>query len=146
MSNSLFTYTTKVAVDKTVADISRLLAAAKASAILSEFNDGLPVAVSFRIKTEFGLLTFRLPANPEGVYSVLQRSRAIEPRYRTREQAARVAWRILLHWLEAQLAIIQTGLVPLDQIFLPYVQDATGVTVYERLRERRFADYLLKDG
>ena len=144
MSNSILAYTTKVAVDKTVDEISRLLAAAKASAILSEFNDGVPVAISFRIKTEFGLLTFRLPANVEGVLSVLQRSRAIEPRYRTREQAGRVAWRIVLHWLEAQLAIVQAGVVKLEQVFLPYAQDTSGVTVYERLRERQFSDYLLK--
>ena len=140
---SIANYTTSVAADKTVAEIQRLLAAAKATAILSEFSDGIAIAVSFRIKTEFGVLTFRLPANIDGVYAALQRSRTIGPKFRTRDQAARVAWRIILHWLDAQLAMIQAGLVKLEQIFLPYAQDASGVTVYDRLRERQFSDYLL---
>ena len=99
---SIANYTTSVAADKTVAEIQRLLAAAKATAILSEFSDGIAIAVSFRIKTEFGVLTFRLPANIDGVYAALQRSRTIGPKFRTRDQAARVAWRIILHWLDAQ--------------------------------------------
>jgi hypothetical protein len=68
---SIANYTTSIAVDKTVAEIQRLLAAAKASAILSEFSDGLCSAISFRVKTEFGVLTFRLPANVNGVYTLL---------------------------------------------------------------------------
>ena len=142
---SISYYTSTVPVERTVAEIQRLLAAAKASAILTELSDGLPVAISFRIKTEFGLLTFRLPANVEGVYAVLQRSRTIGPKFRTREQAARVAFRIILHWLDAQLAMIEARLVTLEQVFLPYCQDASGVTVYERLRERQFSDYLLPE-
>ena len=80
-----------------------MLAAAKATAILSEFNNGICTALSFRITTQFGLLTFRLPANIDPVYVILQRSRLIPPRLRTQEQAARVAWRIIRHWLDAQL-------------------------------------------
>ena len=49
---SIANYTTSIAVDKTVAEISKLLAAAKATAILSELENGQPVAVSFRIKNE----------------------------------------------------------------------------------------------
>ena len=52
-----------------------------------EFIEGVPVAVSFRIKAEFGPLTFRLPASVNRVYSVVQRSRPISPKFRTREQA-----------------------------------------------------------
>jgi hypothetical protein len=84
---------------------------------LAELSDGIPVAISFRIKTEFGFLTFRLPTNVEGVYAVLQRSRTIGPKFRIREQAARVAFRIILHWLDAQLAMIQAGLVRVEQVF-----------------------------
>jgi hypothetical protein len=143
---SIANYTTTVTVDKTVAELSKLLAAAKATAILSEFNDGLAIAISFQIKTEFGPLTFRLPANFDGVYAVLQRSRTIGPKFKSRNQAARVAWRIILHWLDAQLAMIQAGVATAEQIFLPYAQDSAGVTVYERLRERMFSDYLLPSG
>ena len=141
-TKSISNYTTTIAAKKTVGQISTLLAEAKAEAILTEFNNGVAVAVSFRIKTEFGVLTFRLPANVDGVFAVIQRSRAIPAKLRTRDQAARVAWRIIFHWLDAQLALIEAGLVKLEQVFLPYAQDDTGTTVYEKLRDREFGEYL----
>jgi hypothetical protein len=140
---SILNYTTKVSADKTIAEIGRLLVKAKASAILTEYEpDGLPNAVSFRILTEFGLLTFRLPADVQKVYQVTVRDLNIPRRMRTREQAARIAWRIVKDWVEAQLAMIEAGLVDAAQVFLPYTQDPNGHTLYENIRTRRFAGYL----
>src|ERR1700747_906254 len=107
---SILNYTTTISAQRTVGEITELLANAKAEAILSEYKDGLVVAVSFRIRTEFGVLTFRLPANVDQVYVVLQRSKGIPSRLRTRDQATRVAWRIVKAWLEAQLALKRAGL------------------------------------
>jgi hypothetical protein len=45
-------------------------------------------------------------------------------------------------WLEAQLAMIDAGLVDLEQIFLPYAQDSAGQTVYEVVRAQRFSNLL----
>jgi len=145
MKRSIHLYSTSVSVGRTVNEISTLLAEAKATAILSEFNDGVIKAISFRIKTEFGVLTFRLAANVDGVLAVLQRSRSIPPRLRSREQAGRVAWRIVLNWLAAQLALVQAGLATLDQVFLPFCQDPAGVTLYERMREAKFSGLLLEE-
>jgi hypothetical protein len=61
MKGPISHYTTEVPVKKTIAEINALLAEAKASAILTDLNDGEPVAISFRIQTEFGLLSFMLP-------------------------------------------------------------------------------------
>ena len=47
-----------------------------------------------------------------------------------------MAWRLVLRWLEAQLAMIRAGLASLDEVFLPYAQDQNGVTLYERPREQ----------
>jgi len=153
MKRSIHLYSTSVPVQRTVSEISALLAEAKATAILSEYGPpdqpgepGKLMAISFRIKTEFGVLTFRLPANVEGVFALLQRSKAIPPKLRSREQAGRVAWRITLAWLEAQLAMIQAGLVRLEEVLLPFAQDSSGKTLYERLREAKFAGLLLEEG
>jgi hypothetical protein len=97
-----------------------LLARANAQAILTGLEDGRVSAISFRIAMEFGPLTFRLPA--------------------------RVAWRIVKDWPEAQLAVIRAGLVDLEQVFLPYAQDAHGNTLYERMRSQRFSGLRLEDG
>ena len=142
---AILNYTTAIGAERTVGEITRLLVQAKATAILTEFEDGVLSALSFRIGTEFGVLTFRLPARVEQVYRVLERSPKVPPRLRTRDQAARVAWRIIKDWLEAQLAMIQAGLVDLAQVFLPYAQSASGETVYESMRSQRFSSLRLED-
>ena len=102
----LLNYTTTIEVSKTVGEISSKLANAKACAILTELEDGIVSAISFRINTEFGVLTFRLPANVQRFYQVMVRDRRVPSRLRTKQQAARVAWRVVKDWLEAQLAMI----------------------------------------
>jgi hypothetical protein len=124
----------------------KLLAQANATAILSELVEGKTSAISFRVQTEFGVLTFRLPARIAEVHQILLKSKAIPPRLRTREQAERVGWRIVLAWLEAQLAMIQAGLVGLEEVLLPFARDSTGETLYERMREAKFSGLLLEEG
>jgi hypothetical protein len=140
---SILNFTTKVPVARTVAEIEAKLAKAKAEAILKEYEpDGTVSALSFRIGTEFGILTFRLPANIQRVYQVVVRDRRIPRSQRTREQASRIAWRIVKDWTEAQLAMIEAGLVELTQVFLPYVQAPGGQTLYELMREQKFQPLL----
>lgn len=140
---SILNYTTEIAPQKTLSEITELLVQAKAEAILSEYKDGTVTAISFRIKTEFGILTYRLPANIDGVQIALQQDKALPYKLRTQEHATRVAWRIIKDWLEAQLALIRANLVSLDQVFLPFAQDGQGRTVYDRMREKRFEGLLL---
>jgi len=142
---SILNYTTKVSAQRSVNEITALLTKAKAQAILTELENGAVSAISFRVQTEFGILTFRLPARIPQVYAVLSKSRDIPPRLRTRDQAVRVAWRIVKDWLEAQLAMIEAGLADLEQVFLPYTQDLQGATLYERMKEKRFSGFLLAD-
>ncbi|MCH8134806.1 MAG: hypothetical protein IIB77_02370, partial [Proteobacteria bacterium] len=63
----------------------------------------------------------------------------IPKRLRTREQASRVAWRIIKDWLRAQLAIIETEQAEMVEVFLPYAQHpVTGQTLYEQLEASGF--------
>ena len=143
---SILNYSTSIAAEKTVAEISRLLVRAKASQILTEYSpEGLPAAISFRILTEFGVMTFRLPANADRIYKVIVRDSKVPRSKRTLAQASRIAWRIVKDWTQAQLAMIEAGLVDVAEVFLPYAQDSTGNTVYQNLRIRQFGEYLLED-
>jgi len=63
---------------------------------------------------------------------------------RRKEQAARVAWRVVKDWLEAQLAMIEAGMVDLEQVFLAYAQNPAGETIYEVMRSQRFSNLLLE--
>ncbi len=59
-----------------------------------------------------------------------------------------VAWRIVKDWLEAQLALLQSRQVKLEQVMLPYMlgtgEQGEPVTVYEALR--RSETKALQDG
>jgi hypothetical protein len=137
---------TKIPAGQTVGEISELLAQAKALAVLQEFDDaGELAAINFRIRTEFGILTFRLPAETEKVFSIIQKEREIPPRFRTRKHARNVAWRMILHWLQAQLALIRAGLVVIEQVFLPYAQGPDGKTLFENLQSFRFKGFALPE-
>ena len=56
----------------------------------------------------------------------------------TPEQALRVSWRILKDWVQAQMAIVDTKMVRLEQVLLPYAIMPDGRMLYERVREARF--------
>jgi hypothetical protein len=142
---SILNYSTTIEVSKTVGEISVMLAKAKATAILTELEEGIVSAISFRIKTEFGLLTFRLPANAQRFFQQMVRDRRVPPKMRTKEQATRVAWRIVKDWLAAQLAMIEAGLVDLEEVFLPYAQNQAGRTVYEVMKTERFSNFLMEE-
>lgn len=61
----------------------------------------------------------------------------------TARKAERVAWRILRDWVMAQMAILETEMVAIDQIMLPYMVDDQGHTVYELYQSRQL---MLGDG
>ena len=49
-----------------------------------------------------------------------------------RQQAIRTSWRILKDWVETQMALLETGMVTMDEIFLPYMLSG-GQTFYQAL-------------
>lgn len=144
----LLNYTTEVPASKSLGEIQSMLVAAKAESILTEFRDGRVLSVCFKIKSPYGILAIRLPADVDAVYRVLaaERKRYINASAENslRQQAERVAWRIQKDWLEAQLAIVKVKMAELQQVFLPYIQDPeTGQTVYEKLHEQKFSGLCL---
>ena len=90
------------------------------------------------INTPSGVMSFRLPANVDKVLECLKRESKVPKRLKIKEQASRVAWRILKDWIEAQMAIIEADCAELTQVFLPYAQNDQGVTVYEQIKSGGF--------
>ena len=138
----LLNYTTKVPAVKTVGEIERILEAHKAKAILKEYGgDGEVSAIFFKVQSPHGELAIRLPIDVVAVFKVLEKqyqNRTLPFSFVKESQARRIAWRILKDWVAAQMAILETEMVRLEQIFLPYVVTDTGETVYERMLESKF--------
>ena len=129
----ILNYTTKVDIFTTLGEIQRILVAHGARKIVQDYDvRGRIIALSFLVKTPLGEQAVRLPANVDAVYAVLQQQKV----RCGREQAERVAWRIIKDWLEAQMAILEAKMVQIDEIFLPYILDRTGCrTFFEAYRE-----------
>ena len=135
----ILNYTTSINPEKTVSEIQMKLVKAGAQAVLCEYDeDGIMKAISFRVKTTNGSISFRLPSNIDGIYRKLTENSRVPRKLKTHEQAARVAWRILKDWLEAQLAIIEAEMADIKEVFLPYAQNESGKTLYESLNEQQF--------
>ncbi len=143
----ILNYTTSISVDKTVGQIQAMLAKAGAQAVLVEYDDErILSSVSFRIEYNGTMVSFRLPAQLDPVYVILQNDYQVPRKLRCREQAARVTWRIIKDWVEAQLAIVEAEQVEMVEVFLPFAQNpSTGETVFTQLANNNFA-LLTHDG
>ena len=135
----ILNYTTSIDPHRTMGEIQKMLAAAGARGVGIEYDQaGDPIAVAFQLNVN-GLLGYRLPCRTDKVFTVLQRQHKagiIERRYTTKEHAQRVAWRIVKDWLEAQLAIIQSEMVEVTEVFMPYQLMASGQTMYEVMQHK----------
>lgn len=130
-------YSTDISAMKSLGEIQGNLAAHEAVSIMINYNANRePESLSFIVPTRQGDLPFKLPSNVAAVQKVLDLQRAggrNKP-----GQAARVAWRIVKDWVAAQLAIIETEMVTIEQVFLPYMQVKNGQTLYELLVNKGF--------
>jgi hypothetical protein len=137
----LLNYTTTVPARRTASQIMDILAKHGAQQILVDYSGdgaGAVNGLAFAIQTDHGLMRYKLPVDIAAVEKVLRADRAVAPRLKNEEHAERVAWRILKDWIEAQLALISTRMVTLDQVMLPYMIMGEG-TVYELYRNQQLA-------
>lgn len=145
----LLNYTSEIPVERTVGEISMLLAKGGARQVMHDYDDdGNIVALSFSLDLDGQMIPFRLPTDWRPVQKVLEKAvvKAHVPRaWLSSENHSRdVAWRITKDWVEAQLAIIETQMVTTAQVFLPYAITAGGQSMYEYIGSH--TNLLLGDG
>lgn len=134
---ALKNYTTTINANTTIWEIQEILSEHGATAVMTEYSNGSVVALSFKVNTPKGEIGIRLPANIEKVKQVLKIQRRKNNKIKdTTEQATRVAWRILKDWVDAQMAILETEMVKMEEIFLPYILNKNGQTVYQMFEEK----------
>ena len=120
-------YTSTVDVYTSLGEIQGALAGHGTRQIMVDYDDqGRPQGVTFAIETPAGRRGFMLPANIDGVMAVFAKQRVKADR----EQAARTGWRNIRDWVLAQMAIVEAGMVQMDEVFLPYLTDGRGNTLY----------------
>ena len=93
----------------------------------------MATGLKWRIETANGAMGFSLPINADAVFEILTRDRVIKTNPGVRmQQANRTAWRIIRERILAQMALIETEMVALEEVFLPYMLTAKQ-TLYQAL-------------
>ncbi len=126
---ALKNYTTTIAVERTVAEIERLLVSHGATGVQKRYERGRLQGLAFTLNTPRGERAFELPACVMGTARALAKARgyrSIESmperhRFGLLDQAHRTAWRNVKDWIDAQLALVATEQAAVDEIMLPYM-------------------------
>ncbi len=122
-------YSTKKDPEETISEINKLLRSFGVKAVMSEYGeDGNVKHMSFQLEVNGQNMGFRLPTNWEPVLEVFCEGAAPRP-FCTEEQARRTAWRLVYHWIDAQLALVRINMVKIQTVFLPYAVGKNGKTL-----------------
>ena len=128
-------YTSNVSPFVSIGEIQNALASHGASKIMVDYDGGKAIAIAFALPdARHGIQGFKLPAAVDGTFRVFKEQGVKADR----AQAERTAWRNIRDWVLAQIALVESCDVPLDQVFLPYLTDNTGQTLYEAYASGRF--------
>lgn len=133
----ILNYTTSVPAMRTIGQVQSKLAEHGAKAVMMNYEQGRVSSLAFQVDGPAGLLSIKLPVDLKAILIVMTRD-GLQPRYLTEDHAYRVSWRIVKDWIEAQMALLDTEMVKLEQIFLPYIITHNGKTVYEIMAGMNF--------
>lgn len=134
----ILNYTTLVPAEKTIGEITSLLVRKGARSIQSEYcENGQIEGLSFVMQVGGIPVRFQLPSNEEGVLGVMLKEKPFNPSYhgwgkeeeyraKFKAQANRVSWRILKDWIEAQIALIESGQAEMGRSLCPMLSPTRG--------------------
>jgi hypothetical protein len=127
---------TKMDAGRSSAEIQQLLVSSGARQIAIDYGpDGRVLGMRFSLEHGKNTEAYALPIRTDRIFERLQAARKARKsaEREDRQQAERVAWRQLLLWLKAQLALMDIGMVSAGEVFFPYqLADArSGATVYQ---------------
>ncbi len=140
---TLFMETTSIDAGRTAGEITSELVKAGATQVSCEYDSGKIVGLRWTMNVGNGIRLFTMPARVEPVFKILNGRRKYEHDRRSkaaddRSQAERVAWRQLLRWVQAQLAMIDCGMTEAAEVFFPYMETPHGGTIFQLFKEQEF--------
>jgi hypothetical protein len=137
---AILNYTTTIDTYKTVAEIEKILVQHGAMSIMKNYNGEAIVSLSFLVETKNGQVPIKLPAKVNECLKILEleKKKGTKNIKATYEQAERVSWRILKDWVLAQMALLDINMVRFEEVFMPYIVDEGGQTLFEKLEEKQF--------
>lgn len=141
---TLYMESTEISAEKTASEITGLLILCGARQIAMDYGEaGKITGMHFTLVVDGASHAFKMPVRTEPVFQILNGRRRlsydrVNSADKDRAQAERVAWRQLLMWTKAQLCMLEAGMAHAREIFLPYLLDRGGQTVFELFEASRF--------
>lgn len=140
-------YTTSISPERTIGMIEKELVNIGISHIEKWYVSGEVMGILFSIEL-LQKMTFRIPARVAEAEMVLAKIPAYKNKKKDwlKEQAKRTAWRIIFHWIEAQVAMVILKQAEAMEVFLPYVYNPKNQeTFYERIKSTGYKMLTMKE-
>jgi hypothetical protein len=144
---ALKNYTTEVPASRSVQEIQEILQKHGVTGTMMEYEQGTGriESLAFKIDINGQPWGFRMPLRWRQALQTLyrgkksvrsmysQQSRIVAAERVREEYAYRVAWRILRDWVDVQMALVELDIVQIQEVFLPYVVQENGQTLFENI-------------
>jgi hypothetical protein len=133
---ALKNYTSAARVDKVENDIKKIILDFGGIGIITDYDDnGWIISLIFKINIDQETRLISIPVDWKKTAGVLKEQKYYKDDY----HAYRVSLANVRDWLDAQLAIYATQMYEFPQIFLPYMMMKEGKSVYDTLKDNKFA-------
>lgn len=136
---TLYMESTEISAERSAGEITSALIRAGANQIATDYDSGRIKGLRWTMLIAGQNIVFSMPARVEPIFKIINGRRAYPFDYENKDQlqAERVAWRQLLRWVQAQLAMIECGMTEAAEVFFPYMQMGER-TIFERFKEQEF--------
>jgi hypothetical protein len=136
MKKSLHMETTSISVIKTCAEIEAVLLEHNAKGVYKEFKGGQVEGVQFMLEIANQDIPYKLPFRWKAIQRMAEEGKTGYRKTIEEEQARRVAARIALRWIQAQMALVEVGMADMAEVFLPYTMIDSENSFYERILQQ----------
>ena len=131
---TIFMETTKISPEKTIAQIQELLSKHGVKNVMLQYDGfGNISAMSFTLIDS--QVPYLLPARHESLIKLAEREKLRYLKSNDEDQARRIAWRQVFRWIEAQIAMIEIGMVEMQEVFLPYMMVDEYRTIFQLYKD-----------
>jgi hypothetical protein len=143
MSKNIKNYTSAVPVERTIASIEQELVKIGVTQIVKSYDgEGFPVGIIFSVvMPDQRCFGFQIPAKIDAALDIIKNIPAYKKKNKEwlKAQSRRTAWKIVLMWVESQVAMIQLSKFDAMQMFMQFAYDpATKKTFYEKVSGNNF--------
>lgn len=145
---TLYMETTEVPAERTAAEVSAELIKAGATQIATTYENCKVTGLRWTMKVNGQDALFEMPARIYPVYKILMLRVGYDVKYeppsdkrnaKVWSKAERVAWRQLLRWVQAQNAMLETGMVQPMEVFTAYwIPPGSSETLFKTVMGQQF--------